>query len=147
MSCYDALMKVVGLDFGHKRIGVAVSDDRGVIAFPREIIPHTPTAHEVVQSLVEQEKATAIVVGESRDGKGGPNPITHEQNLFIERLRKHVSVPIYTEPEFFTSMHVEQTARAYDGIAKKGGKHKGAIDASAAALILQRYLDRRWRTS
>lgn len=122
--------KILGIDYGTRRIGLALSDDRGVFAFPKTILASNSSALRTIQAMIEAEGIGAIVVGESLDRKGRPNTVAREIEAFIRELQKF-DLPIYKEKEFFTSVE----ARRIQGTREQ-------VDASAAALILQRYLDK-----
>lgn len=129
-------MKLMGIDYGSKRVGVALSDEDGVMAFPHAVLENNKKLLENLKSLHKEEGVGAVVVGESLDSKGEPNPIMKKITPFKEQMERELEVPVYFEPEFMTSHHA-----AIGG--KKGEYKKEVLDASAAALILQRYLDKR----
>ncbi len=139
-------MKVIGIDYGTKRIGVAVSDDEGAIAFPRVVLPHRDAVAEIVR-IAEEEGAEKIVVGESLNAAGEDNELMVEITPFARRLEDMAGIPVYLEPEQFTSMHAAQAGNptshrgALSRTREKRSTDRG-VDAAAAALILQRYLDR-----
>ncbi len=124
-------MRYLGIDYGEKRIGLALSDPEGRLAFPREIVPNGRNRMCRIVEVAEEEKVDEIVLGESLDSEGKPNEIMREINKFASELASRLSLPIRLEKEFFTSVE----ARRYRGSEERA-------DASAAALILQRYLDR-----
>jgi putative Holliday junction resolvase len=138
-------MKVIGVDYGGKFVGIAVSDDGGTIAFP-----HTVTdprnALEVIVGLVAKDNAVAVVVGESLDQSGQKNTIARKAEAFAETLRGRIPIPIHFEQEGFTTMHARQPLTTRRGTVSRPRPSQtpleGRVDASAAALILQRYLDR-----
>lgn len=137
-------MKYLGIDFGTKKIGCAVSDESGSIAFPGTSFPYTPDTVAVVRDMVESEKIEAIVIGDTLSGDGEKNDVTTALETFIADLKIIVSVPIHLEREFFTS----EFAKQYDNYQKpiatphRSGTKPEKNDSSAAALILQRYLDK-----
>ncbi len=126
----------MGIDYGSKRIGISLSDDEGKLAFPRDIFLNDKKLLEKISQLCNKENVSGVVMGESFDSKGKPNPIMDKVVPFKEKLEKELSVPVYFEPEFMTSHHAAIGE-------KKGEFKKNIIDASAAALILQRFLDKR----
>ncbi len=131
-------MKYLGIDYGTKRIGVAQSDESGMIAFPLATVTAGPqAAHEVAQ-LALDNRIEKIVIGESKNFAGEPNAVMGEIEQFKAALIEATKLPVEYEPEFMTSA---QAAR--QGLDKRGeGNKKEDLDASAAALILQSYLDR-----
>ncbi len=129
-------MKYLGIDYGSKRIGIAVSDDQGVFAFPKVIIENKKNKGEKIKEICENENIENVVMGESIDSNGFANPIMKKITIFKKYLEDRLSLVVYLEPEFMTSHHV-----AIGG--KKGEFKKDRLDSSAAALILQRFLDKR----
>ncbi|MBP9757456.1 MAG: Holliday junction resolvase RuvX [Candidatus Pacebacteria bacterium] len=123
-------MKFLGIDYGGKRIGLAVSDEGGTIAFPRETIANMRGVIGSIQKLIAEEKIGFVVVGDTQSYGGIPNPITFKVKEFVEDLKKVLDVPIASSWEAGSTME----ANRYD----PDGEHN---DAAAAAIILQRYLD------
>lgn len=124
-------MKYLGIDFGLKRIGLAISDDAGSIAFPRETIFNEEKTVEYILELIQKEKVGAVVVGDTRAGSGAANIASLSADLFIEELKEASSVPIHRGFEAWSSIEASR-------YAPKGKEHD---DAAAAAIILQRFLD------
>ena len=125
-------MRFLGIDYGTKRVGLALSSEDGRLAFPESVLKNTGNLIDEIQRICEKENVSGVVVGESRNLDGMPNPIMKDIEIFIERLKKKVNVPLYLEPEFLTSHQAQ----------KIQGKNN-MLDASAAAIILQSYLDRK----
>lgn len=124
-------MKYLGIDFGTKRVGVAVSDDDGRIAFPKEVIEFSTKLPSIIKKLADAEKIKTIIIGESKNFKGEDNPIMPE----IMKLRDalvEAGFGVFLEPEFMTST---QASKIQGDVEK--------IDASAASIILQSFLDRK----
>jgi putative transcription antitermination factor YqgF len=124
-------MKYLGIDYGEKRIGIAISDAEGKIAFPKIVLGNKDELIEKILNLCKEFEVDAIVIGESKDYKGEDNKINPQIISFKRELSKAVKLPISLEPEFLSSMQVEKTF----------GKTK-MLDASAAAIILQTYMDK-----
>ncbi|OHA82743.1 MAG: hypothetical protein A3B07_01330 [Candidatus Yonathbacteria bacterium RIFCSPLOWO2_01_FULL_43_27] len=129
-------MRYLGVDYGTKRVGIAVSDEGGTLAFPYAILDNSKALLGNVEDICSRESIETIVVGESVDYKGNPNIVMKEIEQFIIELRSRVTVPIITEREFLTT----QQARFFQ-------QEKERVDDSAAAIILQSYLDRKNNTS
>lgn len=125
-------MKYLGIDYGSKRVGIAVSDPSGSMAFARLVLPADKTLVGTVADFCKDEGVGEIVIGESRDYKNALNPIMERISLFRSELTAATGLPIHFEPEFMTSAAAEH-------IQGKTDMH----DASAAALILQSYLDKK----
>lgn len=124
-------MKFLGIDYGTKRIGFALSDQNGRIAFPKEVVKNNGELFRKITEVIKAEGVSEVVVGESLDFAGLPNPLMKEIDFFVAKLERKFKVPVHLEKEFLTSVE----ARRYG----EGGQ----VDASAAALILQRYLDKK----
>lgn len=124
-------MKYLGIDYGEKRVGVAVSDNSGSVAFPRIVLDNNKNLVSKVSDLCRDESIGAIVLGESKNFDGKENIIMAEIKVFKKKLEEFIKLPIYFEPEFLTSaeaLHIQ-------------GKND-MLDASAATLILKSFLDK-----
>ena len=133
----SAMAKILGIDYGKKRIGVAISDQGGKFAFPHSIVDNDRDGIIVLKEIIEKDGVEKIVFGESLNSDGRENPIMEDTRAFAERLSLETGRPVFFEKEFMTS--VEAHRFAFKEQEKKGRQE---VDASAAALILQRYLDR-----
>lgn len=122
-------MRFLGVDFGAKRIGVAVSNSEGTIAFPREIIEGGAGAVQRIADSAKREEAEMIIIGLPLGQGGKDTDQTTRVRVFARELRRAVSMPIEFENELLTT----RLARI--------GAQGASPDASAAALILQSYLD------
>ncbi|MEK9178120.1 MAG: Holliday junction resolvase RuvX [Patescibacteria group bacterium] len=122
--------RILGIDFGTKRVGVAISDENREFALPLAVVVNTRDLLAEIIKLAIDNEAVEIVIGESRNFKGEPNPIFKDAEEFKKQLEARDFI-VYLELEFMTSIQAERIQ----------GKHD-KIDASAAALILQSYLDR-----
>jgi len=143
------IMKHLGIDYGTKRIGVAVSDDTGSVAFPLTTVVAGREALEQVAALVREHVAEKIVIGESKNFKNEPNLVMEDIEQFKKDIAELTQLPVVYEPELFSSA---QAARQHEdrtqprrpasgaGVPTKASGDK--LDAAAAALILQSYLDR-----
>ncbi len=131
-------MKILGLDYGSKRVGVAVSDENGAFAFPHAILKNDEKLFRSFGKIIEETKVEKIVVGDP-----GDNLIASAVNEFVAKIEKEFGLPVVLEKEFMTSTHVSQ-AGGKKPIARLEKQDRGPKrDDSAAALILQRYLDRK----
>lgn len=144
-------MRILGVDYGTKRIGLAISDENGKLAFPKQILLNDANTFKTLGEILKKENISEIVVGESVDFSGKLNVLSARIEVFISELKEEFKLPIHKQKEFLTSV---EARKAKDGKkerdqssahSKLKQKKSGRIDASAAALILQRYLDRRSR--
>lgn len=134
--------KVIGLDYGSKRTGVAISDDRGIIASPLATI-ETSAVLEYLSALISKEKVQILVLGEAKRLNGQSSEITAEQEKFAQKLRaKFAEVQIVRVNEMFTSKMAQQSLIA-GGYKKSQRAEKGNLDKMSAAIILQSYLDQK----
>lgn len=123
-------MKYLGIDYGEKRVGLALSDPTGSIAFPLETVPNDGSLLAHITKIIEDKMVRGVVVGDTRAFGGKENPVTKEAEAFVSALKEAgFSVEVVWE----AGSSVE--ASRY---AEKGDEHK---DEAAAAIILQRFLD------
>jgi len=125
-------MRYLGIDYGSKRIGLALSDEAGDFAFPYGVIDSGKRSLKQIKEICEKESVLQIVMGESLDFQGKPNPIMLAIQDLAASLRRETGLPVHLEKEFLTSAEA----------ARMQGKNE-KLDASAAALILKSYLDKR----
>jgi len=131
-------MRVLGVDWGEVRIGLAVSDETGTIASPYKVIPNGGEAAQAVVNAASVTGAEEIVVGYPLTLTGAEGPATERVQDFAREIQRRVSVPIKLVDERFTTKAAEEKLRAA-GASRE--KVKKTADAAAAALILQTYLD------
>ncbi len=123
-------MKYLSIDYGTKKIGLATSDDAGRMAFPYQVIP-TEGALSRIKNICVEEKVDTIIIGESRNLSGVPNPVMKAIEKFAIELSEATNLPIEFEPEIFTSR----------AAGREFGQDEN-LDARAAALLLDTYLKR-----
>ncbi len=137
-------MKYLGIDYGSKRVGLATSDDDGVFAFPYKILKNDTTLVDTLHNICGEENIQGIVVGETTDLSGEPNKIMGSIEKLVKTLEADLGLPIYLQKEFMTTIEARGRAGKEVNNARKVAKaEQAAADASAAALILQRYLDKK----
>lgn len=142
-------MRFLGIDYGTKRIGVAISDENGTLAFPKEIILNDLDTFKKFSTIIKNENIKEIVVGESVDFSGKLNVLSGRIEVFILELKEKFNLPVHKQKEFLTSVEARKSGNTKSNINSSQAHTKikqiksGRVDASAAALILQRYLDRR----
>ncbi len=134
-------MRHLGIDYGTKRIGLAVSDDTGMLAFPLAVVPSGPEALAKIAALAKERGVEHIVLGESRNFKNEPNVVMEDIEQFKADLAELSGLPVDYEREFFSSAAAARQFAPGDSRKKNPSQEK--LDAAAAALILQSYLDRR----
>lgn len=142
-------MKFMGIDYGMKRIGVAISDDQGTLAFPKIIILNDANTFKKIGEVIKSGNIEEIVVGESLDLSGEANALQARIGIFITELQGRFNLPVRKQKEFLTSVEARRSKNGKSSMqgtqahSKQKVKKQEKVDASAAALILQRYLDRR----
>lgn len=141
-------MRFLGIDYGTKRIGVAISDENHVLAFPKEIILNDLNAFKKIGKMIDEEKVAEIVVGESVDFSGKLNALSGRIEVFILELKERFKLPVRKQKEFLTSVEARKAGNNKKNLSPSQAHSKakqiksGRVDARAAALILQRYLDK-----
>lgn len=123
--------KYLGIDYGEKRVGIAVSDNEGKVAFPKVVLENNTELLNKIADLCKEYEVNTIVIGESKDYEGKDNKINPKIISFKKDLMNNTKLPIYLEPEFMSSMQVEKTFGKTD-----------MLDASAASIILQTFMDK-----
>ncbi|GAB4505171.1 MAG: Holliday junction resolvase RuvX [Anaerolineales bacterium] len=133
-------MRILAVDHGEKRIGLAISDPSGSIANPLTVIPHASRAIDAAQvaALAAEHEAGRIVVGQSFDEAGRPNLAGRRAARFAEALRQQTDLPVELWDEAF-STQMARAARIQMGVSRN--KRAGHLDEMAATVILQSYLD------
>jgi len=133
-------MRVLGLDIGDKRIGVAMSDPVGILASPLTQINRTGTevAIEAILGIVRQYEVERILAGLPYSIDGSMGPQAQKVGSFLKKLSERLDIPIETWDESYTTVAAE-SKMVEAGIRKD--RRKKQIDAAAAAIILQEYLD------
>ncbi|MFW0871282.1 MAG: Holliday junction resolvase RuvX [Patescibacteria group bacterium] len=140
-------MKYLGIDYGSKHIGLALSDSAGRVAMPYQIIPASKEAPTCIANIVQKEAIQAIIIGKSLGLDGTDNLIQSEIDSFIKEVEKLLSIPIIQYNEQFSSRQAKwgtsKALRENPRNIKRRQKGKGEerIDDKAAAIILQSYLD------
>ncbi len=133
--------RVLGIDYGTARIGVSLSDPLGIIAQPLETLKNDATAIERLAKLIKQHGATLVVVGMPLNLKGQKAHKAQEVEQFVARLKDQTGVAAVLWDERFTSTIAQQTLLSLGTKKKERRTDKGRVDAMAAAIILQSFLD------
>ncbi len=127
-------MRYLGIDYGTKRVGIALSDEAGAMGFPHAVLPNDPLLLRSVVELARSEGIGAVVMGESLNFQGEENPVAKEARDFARSLEEETGLTIFFEPEMLTT---QEARRDFEG-----ARTKGVVDSSAAALILTSFLDK-----
>src|SRR5256884_5920195 len=134
------LVRILALDHGTKRMGVAISDELGMIAQPLEFIPAEPFAKflDRLKEILRKKQVELILVGMPRNMDGSYGPAALKVQEFVAALKDAVAIPIKTLDERLTSV---QAHRFLTQAEVRGRQRKDKVDKSAAAILLQSYLD------
>ena len=122
--------RILGVDYGTKRVGIALSDESRKFALPCCVLPNNPKLLVEIKAIMHEHDINEVVIGDSRDYKGKANRI-QDSILNLKRQLEDNGYKVNLELEFMTSMQAER----FQGKTDK-------TDASAAAIILQSYLDK-----
>jgi putative holliday junction resolvase len=125
-------MRLMGIDYGTKKVGIAFTDEGGTMAFPHAVIPNSPKLLDVIIGLINEKQVGAIVIGHSLDKEGKPNVVHAAVEALMLDVTLATGLPIHLEPEQYST----QAAIQLQG-------RNAQTDASAAALILDGYLTRK----
>lgn len=124
-------MRFLGIDYGAKKVGIAVSDESNIFALPLCTLKNDSSLIENIKDIIKEKEISDIVIGESIDFKGKENPIMKDIYRFRGKIEAEINLPVHFEPEHMTS----EEARLLQ-------EDRKIVDESAAALILQGYLDK-----
>jgi len=122
-------MRKMGIDYGSKRVGIALTDEGGRMAFPHEVFPNDADLQKKIEKLISEKEVVEIVIGHSLDREGNPNKIHTAVEALMMDLTLSIGIPIHLQPEQYTTQ---------EAVRLQGRNDK--VDASAAAIILNSYL-------
>jgi putative pre-16S rRNA nuclease len=133
-------MRILAVDHGEKRIGLAISDPTGTIANPLAVVKHVSRAIDAAQvaTIASEHEAGLIVIGQSFDEDGQPNLAGRRAARFAEALQSQTNIPIQMWDESFSTQKA-RAARIQMGVSRK--QRAGHLDEIAATVILQSYLE------
>jgi len=140
-SFLDVGMRILAIDYGTKRVGLALSDETGTIAQPLGFLSAEPASRlfNLLQETVAGRKAVEIVVGIPRNMNGTYGPAADQAREFVAALQHAVAVPVKTWDERLTTV---QANRFLIETGMRREKRRERVDQTAAAILLQSYLDR-----
>lgn len=125
-------MRLMGIDYGSKRVGVALSDESGVMAFPHIVLDNDAQLLQKLIDLIKDRAVATVVIGHSLDRQGKPNAVHAAVEELIGDLTLQVGIPIHLEPEQYSTQ---------EALREQGRTQQ--TDASAAAIILNSYITRK----
>ena len=133
--------RIIGIDYGRKRVGVAVSDPLGIFATALETVPSAKIV-EYLKNYTSKEKVARFVVGYPMNLNNKPSEAAKDVDVFLKVLAKQFpEIPVTLEDERFTSQ-IAMKAMIAGGVKKSDRREKGSVDKVSAAIILQTFLDR-----
>ena len=134
--------RLIGIDYGRKRTGLAASDPLGIFASALETVPSAKII-DYLQKYSEKETITRFVVGYPMNLDGRPSEAAADVDAFLPRLRRAFpGIPVELEDERFTSV-LAHRAMIDGGMKYKDRRDKASVDRISAAIILQGYMDRK----
>ncbi len=133
-------MRILAIDHGTVRMGLAISDELGMLAHPLDFLPAEPMADflDALRKLLREREVSLILVGMPRNMDGSYGPAAQKVQEFVHLLRETLVTPVRTWDERLTSV------QAHRMLAERGTREKerrGRVDSTAAAVLLQSYLD------
>lgn len=133
-------MRILALDHGTRRIGVALSDELKIIASPLEYIPAEPFADFLarLKEIIREKEIELIIIGMPRNMDGSYGPAALKVQEFVAVLKEALTIPIKTLDERLTTVQAQKFL-IQGNVRRKERKEK--VDKTAAALLLQSYLD------
>ena len=133
-------MRILAVDHGEKRIGLALSDPTMTIASPLQVIKHTTRLMDAAQvaNIASENDVGLIIIGQSFDEEGNPNLAGRRAANFAEVLKEQTNIPIELVDESFSTKDAQRTVIEM-GVSRK--KRKGHHDALAAVMILRSYIE------
>jgi putative Holliday junction resolvase len=133
-------MRILAVDHGEKRIGLAISDPTATIASPLKVIQHVSRLMDAAQvaTLAAENDVALIVVGQSYDEEGKPNLAGRRAAKFAEALKGQTQIPLVLWDESFSTQEA-RAARIEMGVSRK--RRAGHMDELAAVMILKSYLE------
>lgn len=136
------MKRIIGIDYGKKRVGVAVSDPLMIFASPLETVP-TANIINYLKTYTSREEVEKFVVGYPVNMDNKPSEAAQYVNVFLKQLKKAFpNIPVVLEDERFTSVLAFQSL-IDSGVKKMDRRDKAAVDKVSAAIILQTFMDRK----
>lgn len=136
------MARIIGIDYGAKRVGIAISDDAKKFAFAKDIYLNDDSLLETIAQMADKETIERIVVGESDNPVGGMNTIMRRITIFSRALEVRTGLPVEQISEAYSTA---EARRAFETKIKTRKDTNVPVDAAAAAIILQTYLDEKSR--
>jgi len=136
-------MRIIGLDLGEKRIGVAAADDRTRVAVPLTAMAAGNDPIGAIARLLEEQSADEVVIGLPLSMSGAVGPQAQQALEVVEELRRLLPIPVDTWDERLTTVQASRSQQPRRRAGRRSEGEKGKRDAVAAAIMLQAFLDSR----
>lgn len=138
-------MRVLAIDYGERRLGLAVSDEEGTFAFPAGALERRGTRRDLaaLADLARERGVAAVVVGLPLHMDGREGPEAKAAREFARAVAEATGLPVETFDERWTTREAERSLRAQGLVGRRGRAIKGAVDEVAATLLLRAWLARR----
>jgi putative Holliday junction resolvase len=134
------MVRILGIDPGTKRCGIAITDSAETMAFPREALPFDDVFVEAVSRLVDEESVEMVVVGRPVSLAGTSTASTHFADEMFRRLASALTHPVVQHDERLTTTAAQ---RSLSAAGVKSKDHRRRIDSAAAVVMLQHFVDAR----
>ncbi len=138
--------RILAIDYGERRVGLALSDELGIIASGAGTLQNDGDLVTRIQALIEERQVRMVILGLPLTLRGEHGSSADMVEKFAEQLRAATTRPVELIDERFTSSIAERTIRDM-GVGKKKRRDKGKIDEIAAIILLQGYLDTKTNTA
>jgi putative holliday junction resolvase len=135
--------RILGIDHGDARIGIALSDPTAFLASPLCVLASTNAGLSQILELINEHQVEKIVIGLPRNMDGSYGPAAEKVRRFIEKLKAHTTVPVFEWDERLSTVSAHNALRE---AGFNGKQRKGLVDKAAAQIILQNYLDAQMET-
>ena len=135
-------MVILGIDYGERRIGLAITDAEEIIASPLKTISNDDKLFDELDAVVKERKVGGIVVGMPYNMNGTLGPAGEKVQRFAEQLRERLGVPVGTIDERLTTVQAERAMLRHD---MSRARRRSRIDEMAAQILLQSHIDARKR--
>jgi putative Holliday junction resolvase len=138
-------VRVLAIDYGERRLGLAVSDEEGSFAFPAGALERSGAKRDLaaLRALVRERGVTSIVVGLPLHMDGREGPEAQAARAFARAVGEATGLPVETFDERWTTREAERSLRAQGLVGRRGRARKDAVDEVAATLLLRAFLARR----
>lgn len=138
---------ILGIDFGQKRIGLAIGQTLSCLANPLKVLNNNPSFWSDLDQLINEWNVSQIVIGLPLDMNGEEQEITRQVKNFSKKVIKHTQLPAHLVDERLSSYEAERNFAESRSADLSKAKDKSQIDAMAAQIILQSWFDQRQNTS